>query len=167
MLINESYLEGKVLSEWERGNLRSLEAMILSGVQICRSLKVLYENEGILHLDIKPENLLLNRHELGTLIDFGAGIHSIHHKNMLRQDQQGTRSFMSPERWLEPNLMGPQTDLYALSMTMAYWLSLMDEPNYPLWQWLLLEQRKYSGTKCLESSAYDEWVKGLIHFWPQ
>lgn len=167
LLVTEAFLEGKPLSNWGRGTLFSLEEMILSAVQMCRSLKILYENEGILHLDIKPENVLLNRLEQGTLIDFGAGIQQIHLKNMLCREQQGTRSFMSPERWLDPNLMGPQTDLYALSMTLAHWLSLMHEPHFPLWQWLLYQQRKYSNSRTLEISAYDEWVKGLIVFWPQ
>lgn len=167
LLVREELVAGKPLSEWRRGEVKSLEALIISGVQICRSLKELYESEGILHLDIKPENLMLDHHEQGTLIDFGSGLKDIQRKNMLKCEQQGTVRFMSPERWLDPNLMGPQTDLYALSMTMAHWLSLTEQPHFPLWQWLLMQQKNLSMVRVPDSTLYDQWARGLIQFWPQ
>lgn len=164
--IKERFFEGVSLNEKKNLHLgESRKALMLSGVQIAMSLKHLYESEGILHLDIKPQNLLIDRFSQATLIDFGAGVHRVTQRNLLGKTQMGTPKYMSPERLLNPNQIGPQTDLYALSMTMAHWLSMLESPSYELWQWLSRQQSYMMGLGEVSSKLYEDWINGFCEFW--
>lgn len=106
------------------------------GIGVAKDLKVIFQEEGILHLDIKPENFLIDGHGNGRLIDFGAAISAIEKTNMLITPQMGTPRYMSPERYTDPNGMGPSTDLYSLALTLKYAMMTSGNRHYPLWQLL-------------------------------
>lgn len=138
LLIQERYYEGQTLDGCIRTPGRfSKTDILLAGIQLVKDLQVLYENEGILHLDIKPENLMVDVYNNVTLMDFGAAVHRIDQTNLLHADQYGTPSYTAPERLISPNATGPLSDLHSLAKTLRFWLELQGHLDFELWQTLL------------------------------
>lgn len=90
---------------------------------------------GILHLDVKPDNLLFN--ESGTspeefrfcLTDWGISSERTRRSSdgaedtsRLSRNNAGTLPYMAPERFLLRTAASPQSDIYGLGMT---WLELL------------------------------------------
>ncbi|MCO4745375.1 MAG: protein kinase [Proteobacteria bacterium] len=74
---------------------------------------------GVLHLDLKPDNVLVHRVATGfqvKLADFGLATFGLPAERRL----QGTPAYMAPEQWrADSALFGPPTDIYALGCLVA------------------------------------------------
>ena len=111
------YVHGKSLlksietDQWDEASLKSMLLCMLSG------LKYLHEN-GILHLDIKPANILLQEDGNPVLIDFGA--------SMTGSGGDGTvvysKGYAPPEQYSyeSADMIGAWSDMYALGATMYH-----------------------------------------------
>jgi formylglycine-generating enzyme required for sulfatase activity/tRNA A-37 threonylcarbamoyl transferase component Bud32 len=97
------------------------------GIQICKALKRTHE-EGIIHRDIKPQNILLQLHDpsepmVAKLADFGlawGGNQSlVSQANM----QAGTAYYRSPEQTLGGAKIDARSDIYSLGATLYHLLS--------------------------------------------
>lgn len=89
---------------------------------------------GVIHRDIKPQNLLLGSHGQVKLVDFGIvrfvfekNVNVAAHKRLI-----GTPLYMSPEQKRNPENVGIFTDLYALGVVL-YELVTGHIPKRP-WQ---------------------------------
>ena len=75
------------------------------------------ESKEIVHLDIKPENILLNKKGNPLLCDFGASLEYEHFKLLKKSDKTGTPYYMSPEmntgNWSKMH----KSDIYSLGLT--------------------------------------------------
>jgi len=118
--IVEEFIQGETLKQYilRQGNISNTLLLELSK-QLCNILIFLHNPaRQILHLDIKPENLLLVNHKL-KLIDFGSAI--------CRKQQEtngiifGTPAFCAPEMKTMGNLT-EQTDIYCMGKCMEYLL---------------------------------------------
>ncbi len=151
----EEKFPGNPLSEGTLNPMRlSHKDICWLGIGVARDLKVLFHEEGILHLDIKPENFLIDGHGNGRLIDFGAAITAIEKTNMLITPQLGTPKYMSPERYTDPNGIGPSADLYSLALTLKYAMMASDNRHFPLWQ-------------LLTNWGDPSWIQSIHHYQPE
>lgn len=72
---------------------------------------------GVLHRDLAPDNVFLaqyGRLEVAKLIDFGVGKLQDGEPLTPADATIGSLPYMAPEQWLDPRLVDPRADLYAL-----------------------------------------------------
>jgi serine/threonine protein kinase len=124
------YLEGENMREVLR-QYRQLPPEMVVGVVSVASLALTYAHRhGILHNDLKPENLLLSKEGVLKVIDFG--IACLRHHQTRSEYMVGTPVYMSPEQILGETL-DERTDLYALGiMTHEFLTGLLPTPPGPL-----------------------------------
>lgn len=107
------YDGGAVSPEWFRssGGLGELKAMVH---QICSALRYAFETEGVLHLDIKPGNILRQgRHY--AVADWGIARISSTRAAAQSPLSGGTIPYMAPERFAtEPTTIA--ADIYSVGM---------------------------------------------------
>lgn len=113
------YLEGQTLMGHlqQHGKLPPAEALRMAR-QLAQALEVVHQ-AGLLHRDIKPDNIFLTSAGTPVLIDFGAA----------REFQPGgnaqmsvilTHGFAPIEQYSHSGKFGPYTDLYALAATLLF-----------------------------------------------
>lgn len=110
------YVEGKTLKEYirELGHL-SMQETVEIGIQICDALIHAHDN-GILHRDIKPQNILWYQYGHVKVADFGLARFS--HSDTLHTEPgaiMGSIHYLSPEQ-LEGTKYYDSSDLYSLGI---------------------------------------------------
>ncbi|MBR3903292.1 MAG: serine/threonine protein kinase, partial [Akkermansia sp.] len=111
------YIEGESLRKclegrgWDEASARELLEGLLGGVAYLHEL-------GVLHLDIKPDNILMNKGIVPVLIDFGASLSTL----LPNGAMAFSAGYAPPEQCAYERLseLGPWTDLYALGATMHH-----------------------------------------------
>jgi serine/threonine protein kinase len=94
----------------------SIQEVIDYSKQICRGLRYAH-GQDIVHRDIKPQNILVDKENVVRLTDFGiAKIFSVGNMT-LTGVTVGTPEYMSPEQ-AEGNSIDIQTDIYSLGIVM-------------------------------------------------
>ncbi|HEV2720896.1 MAG TPA: serine/threonine-protein kinase, partial [Thermoanaerobaculia bacterium] len=105
------YFAGKKISEFFDGqNWDALYDVIL---QIASGLHHIH-HLGIIHLDLKPSNILVSDHGQAKIMDFGVAVES---HQVLNRQIRGTLHYMAPEV-LRQDRVDSRADLYALGMTL-------------------------------------------------
>ncbi|WP_221030499.1 serine/threonine protein kinase [Actomonas aquatica] len=124
-------LHGQTLTEHVQGEAMDLEERIDLFHKLCRIVASIHR-DGILHLDLKPANFLIDRHGEPRLLDFGLAATQEELRRNPPDHISGTLRFMAPEQtYLEriPELTAA-ADVHALG-TIFYQL-LTDQYPYPL-----------------------------------
>lgn len=116
------YIAGDTLAErLERNGLRLQFSLALSVmIHLCEVLIYLHaQNPPIVFRDLKPSNVLLDRHNRAILVDFGI---ARRHRTEMENDtlQLGTPGFAAPEQ-LRGDQSDARTDLFGLG-ALAYHL---------------------------------------------
>src|SRR5437773_2237780 len=128
--ITMEYVDGWSLAQLlERRGTLPVEATLVIGKQLCRALGVVHA-QGVIHRDLKPQNVLITRGGDVKLTDFGIA-------ELDRPDTpesraagapRGTLAYMAPEQLLgEP--IDARTDLYATAAVLCECLT--GSPPYP------------------------------------
>lgn len=86
-------------------------------VRLLDTLDYLHEHE-VLHLDIKPDNILINNQGLPKLIDFGAAREA--NGNIIPGSVVESTGFSPAEQFAYSEGLGPWSDIYALGATFYY-----------------------------------------------
>jgi len=113
--ITMEYLEGKDLRAVlnEKGKLPPDEAARII-LQICRALEVAH-GEGVVHRDLKPQNIMLDANGRAYVMDFGIA-RSAYLPGMTQTGALiGTPEYMSPEQGKGEKL-GERSDLFSLGV---------------------------------------------------
>jgi HAMP domain-containing protein/predicted Ser/Thr protein kinase len=118
--ISMEFVRGYTLSElMEEAPQRRMPARAAVGItrQICRGLQAAHE-QGIIHRDIKPQNVLIDAKGEVKLMDFGVARMTETEAQMTQAGLiVGTPHYMSPEQ-VQGKALDPRTDVYAMGILM-------------------------------------------------
>ncbi len=110
------YVEGQSLED--RGRL-SKTAALKYVHQVADALRYIHE-KNILHMDIKPANIMVNSDDHAVLIDFGISKHYDEQGSIESSTVVGFSAGYSPVEQMTPggvSFFSPATDIYALGAT--------------------------------------------------
>lgn len=109
------YVEGGTLHERiEKGNLTPREIYsycegMFAGVHFAHT-------QGVVHRDLKPDNIMLNSRGEPKILDFGLARSSLSDRVTLSGTAMGTPAYMAPEQTRGGNAYEPASDQYALGL---------------------------------------------------
>ena len=112
------YVEGETLDN--AADARSLREKLDLFVQICDAFAYSHE-AGVLHRDIKPTNILVDRNGIAKILDFGIAYVEGYKGDGHSGDTDfvmGTPRYMAPEQRETPDSIDPRADLYSLAAVM-------------------------------------------------
>jgi serine/threonine protein kinase len=120
------YVEGTDLRRLtlERGRLAAREAAAI-GVQVLSALQHAFER-GIVHRDVKPDNVLVTTSGHAKLADFGLAkpLEEAGRSGITRPDEApGTPAYMAPEQLLAAASVDHRADIYSLGATLYHALA--------------------------------------------
>ncbi len=117
--ISMEYVQGYDLDmlQKKRG-AQDVYIALLMGRQICSAMNAAHE-EDVIHLDLKPGNMMVNRQGILKIMDFGLArsVTSQERKDTSKDGLQlmGTPRFMAPEQFLNQEL-DQRTDIYSIGI---------------------------------------------------
>src|SRR5580704_7647962 len=109
------FVVGKNLAELVRGDPLSAERAALYVKTIAEAVHFAHQR-GILHRDLKPQNVLIDAEDRPRITDFGLAKRVDTDSGLTRTgDVLGSPSYMPPEQAeSRPDQVGPQSDVYSL-----------------------------------------------------
>ncbi len=126
------YLEGGSVSKLIRSHGRiPWPRVVQIAKQVASALEEL-QRRGLVHRDVKPSNLLLDKHGNVKLADMGLVRHEAgeeDHQLTTTGAVMGTLDYMAPEQIVDPRNTDIRSDLYALGCTLFHMLT--GQPPFP------------------------------------
>ncbi len=111
------YAEGMTLKEYIKDNtMLSWQEAVDFAVQICRALKCAHKN-GIVHRDIKPQNIILTNEGILKVTDFGIARAVSSSSVTITGNTMGSVHYLSPEQ-AKGGYTDSKSDIYSLGIVM-------------------------------------------------
>ena len=86
--------------------------------QVADALAALFEVAGVIHTDVKPENIMVSPAGHATLIDFGFAQTTAEANHWTTRPLAGTLAYIAPEMVTSTLAAGPRSDIYSLGVTL-------------------------------------------------
>lgn len=116
------FVEGETLKSYLlRHGVLSYEKCVGLLSPILESLAVIHDN-GFIHRDISPDNIMLQPDGAARLLDMGAAM-DIRTSDGRVSMAVVKRNFSAPEQYVESEVLGRWTDVYAMTATIYYCLT--------------------------------------------
>lgn len=110
--------ESQTLSEYVKERALTFADRLTLLRQICDAVEHAHQR-GVIHRDLKPQNVLIDRHGTAKLIDFGIARDALRDGNTqhtLTGDVLGTPRYMAPEQLSGSTEVDVRTDVFALGV---------------------------------------------------
>lgn len=127
-----TYEFGRIMGDYLKGKGNMSESFMLRVFPaVLEGVKVIHE-QGFLHLDIKPHNILIRPGGEPLLLDFGA-IQPYPYSGPLKSSKVSSSGFSPIEQYhlSDEDKLGPWTDIYAVGATMRMCLDGKTPPPAP------------------------------------
>nr|MBF0223773.1 serine/threonine protein kinase [Desulfobulbaceae bacterium] len=132
------YVDGGNLKDWiTAGRCKDLRTVLSLAIQFCHGMEFTHA-QGIIHRDIKPQNILLTKNALIKITDFGiiqTKSSPEHSKAKLKgaSDAQtigfrGTPGYASPEQFKHSHQVDNRTDIFSFGICL--WMMLCGKKPY-------------------------------------
>ncbi len=134
------YVDGGSLSDWIRaGRCRELRTALSLAIQFCHGMEYTHAH-GIIHRDIKPQNILLTKNALLKITDFGILLARDERDQATKppgEDRpagavgegfRGTPGYASPEQFIDAGSVDERTDIFSFGICL--WLMLCGRKPY-------------------------------------
>jgi serine/threonine protein kinase/ActR/RegA family two-component response regulator len=116
------FVKGKSLGEIIKDSVLVEESAVMLALEIGKAFT--YMNEyGVVHRDIKPDNILIADTGEVVLVDFGLAREEHQQTLSLKDEMFGTPQFLSPEYINGSKNIDIRTDIYSLGITLFYSVS--------------------------------------------
>jgi TolB-like protein/Tfp pilus assembly protein PilF len=110
------YIEGRMLSEViEEGRLPQDRCLDIS-MELCKALSAAHKN-GIVHRDIKPDNIMISSDGTVKIMDFGLALYREKASTAIFESISGTFGYMSPEQARGEDI-DYRSDLFSLGVVL-------------------------------------------------
>lgn len=110
---------GTLRTRHPKGSILPLHTIVTYAQQVASALQYAH-NEKLIHRDVKPENMLLDKQDAILLSDFGLATVAQSSSTQTAGDIAGTVTYMAPEQLR--GKPGPASDQYALGVVVYEWL---------------------------------------------
>lgn len=120
------FVDGPSLSDLMKETTLSAKDAAALLIPVARAVQYSHEM-GVLHRDLKPQNILLTQDGLPKVADFGLAKRLDTDDNDTDKTRAGvilgTPGYMAPEQARDTDSVGPQTDVYALGSILYYMMT--------------------------------------------
>lgn len=108
---------GSVIDWVERHGAMPPRMAVELGIALCAGIQFAHE-EGVIHRDIKPQNLLIDRHGVAKVTDFGIAQAVEATRMTMTGTVMGTIGYMSPEQHESAKHADERADVYSIAATL-------------------------------------------------
>jgi eukaryotic-like serine/threonine-protein kinase len=112
------WVEGRTLDQWLAQGKLPVDDVIRIGAAIADALHGLHQQD-VVHLDVKPSNVILKRDGTAVLVDFGFAHHA-RYPDLLAEEKRfgaGSAPYVSPEQLLGTR-DDPRSDTFSLGVVL-------------------------------------------------
>jgi serine/threonine protein kinase/Tfp pilus assembly protein PilF len=115
-VIAMEYIEGQLLSHViEENGLPQVRCLDIS-IELCKALSAAHKN-GIVHRDIKPDNIMVASDGTVKIMDFGLALYKQKTPTAITDSISGTYAYMSPEQARGENI-DYRSDLFSMGVVL-------------------------------------------------
>ncbi|HSR18268.1 MAG TPA: protein kinase, partial [Ignavibacteriaceae bacterium] len=117
LFIAMAFYEGETLKEKIRRGLMTPADAIDTAIQVARGLAKAHQ-QGIIHRDIKPDNVMVTNDGIAKIVDFGLARLTGRSQITRPEITMGTLSYISPEQIHSSNKIDHRTDIWSFGVTL-------------------------------------------------